>query len=165
MIGETADEHEAHAPAAVARIDDLHFEVDGRLPLDQLNRLTGLNVPEDAGFETIGGFLAITIGRVPETGAVLEHDGARYTVLDARPPTSQSRRHRPHAPRGHSAADRGRRWLAVPGGRDAVAGRSAFDVTLCLLEQFRNKPIQFPGDNLLAHDHITGPAPPRVHPR
>jgi CBS domain containing-hemolysin-like protein len=83
MIGEIADEHEAHAPAAVRRIDDLHFEVDGRLPLDQLNRLTGLNVPEDAGFETIGGFLAITIGRVPETGAVLEHDGARYTVLDA----------------------------------------------------------------------------------
>jgi putative hemolysin len=83
LIGEISDEHEANAPAAVRRIDDLHFEVDGRLPLEQLNRLTGLNVPEDAGFETVGGFLAMTIGRVPETGAVLEHDGARYTVLEA----------------------------------------------------------------------------------
>jgi CBS domain containing-hemolysin-like protein len=83
LIGEISDEHEAGAPAAVRRIDDLHFEVDGRLPLDQLNRVTGLNLPEDAGFETVGGFVAMTIGRVPETGAVLEHDSARYTVLNA----------------------------------------------------------------------------------
>jgi CBS domain containing-hemolysin-like protein len=83
LIGEISDEHESITQAAVKRIDEMRFEVDGRLPLEQLNRLTGLKVPEDSGYETVGGFIAMMIGRVPETGAVLEHDGARYTVLDA----------------------------------------------------------------------------------
>jgi CBS domain containing-hemolysin-like protein len=44
-----------------------------------------MNLPEDAGYETLAGFLTTSLARIPEKGAVYEQDKIRYTVLDAEP--------------------------------------------------------------------------------
>ena len=85
LLGDISDEHEPQEPPMFDRIDDQVSEVDARLPIDELNRLTGLSLPEDAGYETLGGFISTTLGRIPKAGTVLEHSGANFTVLDAEP--------------------------------------------------------------------------------
>jgi putative hemolysin len=85
LLGDISDEHEPQEPPMFDRIDDQVSEVDARLPIDELNRLIGLSLPEDAGYETLGGFISTTLGRIPKTGTVLEQGGAKFTVLDAEP--------------------------------------------------------------------------------
>ena len=85
LVGDISDEHEPLAPAMFKRLDEQSAEADARLYVDELNRLLGLSVPEDAGYDTLGGFVTTTLGRIPETGTTFEHDGAKFTVLDAEP--------------------------------------------------------------------------------
>jgi len=85
LVGEISDEHEPAEPAMLVRIDDNTSDADARIYIDELNRVLGLNLPEDAGYDTLGGFISTTLGRIPSTGESFEHGSARYTVLDAEP--------------------------------------------------------------------------------
>ena len=85
LVGEISDEHDTDEPAMLKKIDDKTVDADARIRIDDLNRLAGLNLPEDAGYETLAGFLTTNLSRIPEKGAVYEHDKVRYTVLDAEP--------------------------------------------------------------------------------
>jgi len=85
LVGEISDEHEPEVPAMLKRIDDQTVEADGRVPIDELNRVLGLNLPEEAGYETLAGFVSTTVGRIPEPGASFEYEGTRYVVVDAEP--------------------------------------------------------------------------------
>ena len=85
LVGDISDEHEPIEPALFKRLDDQSFEADARIYLDQLNRLSGLELPEDAGYETLGGFVSTTVGRIPAKGASFDYNGAHFTVLEAEP--------------------------------------------------------------------------------
>ena len=85
LVGDVSDEHEPSEPAMIQRIDDLTAEADARTYLDELNRVLGLNLPEDAGYDTLGGFVTTTAGKIPPTGTTFEHAGVKYTILDAEP--------------------------------------------------------------------------------
>jgi len=85
LVGEISDEHEPHAPAMLKRLSDTAFEADARLAIDQANQQCGLALPDDAGYETLGGFALATLGRIPQKGTAFDHGGVRYTVLDAEP--------------------------------------------------------------------------------
>ena len=85
LVGDIADEHEPVEPATFKRLDDNSADVDARIYIDELNRLMGLNLPEDAGYDTLGGYVSTTLGKIPESGTSFEHDGAKFTVLDAEP--------------------------------------------------------------------------------
>jgi CBS domain containing-hemolysin-like protein len=85
IVGDISDEHEPIGQEMLRRIDDATAEVDARMYIDQCNRLLGLNLPEDAGFDTLGGFVSNMLGRIPKTGTMFESHGARFTVLDAEP--------------------------------------------------------------------------------
>jgi len=85
LVGEMSDEHEADEPAMLKRIDDKTVDADARIRIEDLNRLAGLNLAEDAGYETLAGFLTTNLARIPEKGVVYEQGKVRYTVLDAEP--------------------------------------------------------------------------------
>jgi magnesium and cobalt transporter len=85
LVGEIADEHEPSEPALFKRLDDKSAEADAKMRIEDLNRILGLELPEDAGYETLGGFLTTSLAKIPDKGAVYEHHGVRYTVLDAEP--------------------------------------------------------------------------------
>jgi CBS domain containing-hemolysin-like protein len=67
------------------KLDDHTGEADARIRIEDLNRLMGLNLPEDAGYETLGGYVSTTVGRIPPKGTEFEQAGVRFTVLDAEP--------------------------------------------------------------------------------
>jgi putative hemolysin len=85
LVGEISDEHEPAQPGLFKKLDDKSADADAKIPIEQLNRLIEISLPEDAGYETLGGFLTTSLSRIPEKGATYEHKGVRYTVLEAEP--------------------------------------------------------------------------------
>lgn len=85
LIGEISDEHEPVELPMFQKLNESAFELDARVQVEEANRLCGLNLPEDAGFETVGGYVLSVLGRVPVKGTVFEQQGVRFTVLDAEP--------------------------------------------------------------------------------
>lgn len=85
LVGDISDEHEGIEPAMFNRIGENVIEADALLEIDEVNRLTGLHLPEDKGYTTLGGFVSTTIGRIPEPGTAVEYEGHKLTVLDAEP--------------------------------------------------------------------------------
>jgi putative hemolysin len=85
LVGDISDEHEPLGPAMFRPLSESAAEADARMYIDQLNRRMSLNLPEDAGYDTVGGYVTTTLGRIPEAGTTFEHDGVRFTVLEAEP--------------------------------------------------------------------------------
>jgi putative hemolysin len=85
LVGEISNEHEARPPDLLKRLDDHTAEVDARIYLDQLNRMMKLDLPEHAGYDTLGGFISTTLGKIPQRGTSFDYGSAKYTVLDAAP--------------------------------------------------------------------------------
>lgn len=85
LVGDISDEHEPSEMSMLKRLSDTTAEADARIYIHEFNRLLGLEIPEDAGYETLGGFLSTAMGRIPPPGAVYEHAHVRYTILDAEP--------------------------------------------------------------------------------
>ncbi len=48
------------------KLDDKTADADARIRIEDVNRLIGLNLPEDAGYETLGGFLSTTLRASPK---------------------------------------------------------------------------------------------------
>jgi putative hemolysin len=85
LVGPISDEHEPIEPRLFKRINEHTVEVDARIDVEELNRLMGLNLPENTGYATLGGFVLATLGRIPEPGATFEQNGVKYTILEAEP--------------------------------------------------------------------------------
>lgn len=85
LVGEISDEHEPQEPSSFKRLSPTSFEADARLYIDEANRLFGLNLPEDAGYDTLGGYVSTQLGHIPQKGTMFEQLGLRFTVLDAEP--------------------------------------------------------------------------------
>jgi putative hemolysin len=85
LIGELSDEHAPSEPSMIKRIDERIAEADARIYIEQINRVLNLDIPEDAGYETLGGFVSTTVGRIPDPGISFERNGVRYTIVDAEP--------------------------------------------------------------------------------
>ncbi|HYE21254.1 MAG TPA: hemolysin family protein [Tepidisphaeraceae bacterium] len=85
LVGEISDEHEPAGPSSIRRIDERTAEVDARMYLGDFNRHMKLKIPDDAGYETVGGFVSVTLGRIPPVGTTFDQDGVRYTIVAAEP--------------------------------------------------------------------------------
>jgi CBS domain containing-hemolysin-like protein len=82
LIGEIDDEHDKHA-VPVRRLSESELDVDGKVHLDQLNEDFGTKLPEDEDVETVGGFLALKLGRIPAKGDTVTLNGTSLTVTEA----------------------------------------------------------------------------------
>ncbi|MEO6204788.1 MAG: hemolysin family protein [Mycobacteriales bacterium] len=73
IVGEITDEYDREAPA-VERIDGTTHRVTARLPVEDLEELYDVELPHD-DVETVGGLLAMALGRVPIPGATAKIGG------------------------------------------------------------------------------------------
>jgi CBS domain containing-hemolysin-like protein len=73
IVGEITDEYDREAPP-VEEIDEHTRRVTARLPVEDLEELYGVDLPHD-DVETVGGLLAMALGRVPIPGATVEIAG------------------------------------------------------------------------------------------
>ena len=78
IVGEVADEHDP-ARAGVYRLG-AGWSAPGLLRPDELAEETGVRVPEDPAYETLGGLVMARLGRVPVPGDEVVVDGVRLRV-------------------------------------------------------------------------------------
>ncbi len=79
IFGEIEDEHDVHLPPAESAPV---LELDGGFNIRDLQTQYGIELPVDAGFETLAGFILSRLGHIPEAGAEIEYEGYRFTVLE-----------------------------------------------------------------------------------
>ena len=79
LVGEVADEHD-RTRGALARQADGSWVLPGVLRPDELHEATGLRVPDDGPWETVGGLLMARLGRVPVAGDEVVEGHVRLQV-------------------------------------------------------------------------------------
>lgn len=116
IFGEIQDEYEEDGSDGSVDIDPeaRAAELDARTYINDANdalEAIGVELPESDDYDTVGGFVVVTLGRIPEVGDRLEHQGVAVTVTQAEPTRVTRVRVEPVAPVEPSpveAADRGK---------------------------------------------------------
>ena len=80
IFGEIEDEHDERR--AHPRVDTGVIELDGTTPIRDLQMHYGIELPGDAGFETLAGFLLFQLGAIPKQGEAVEYGGRRYNITE-----------------------------------------------------------------------------------
>ncbi|TMK78462.1 MAG: HlyC/CorC family transporter [Actinobacteria bacterium] len=80
IVGEIEDEFDL-PDESVERLPDGRIRIDGTFPIDDFNEQFGVALPiED--YHTMAGFVFGLLGRAPEAGDRVEHDGVHFTVVE-----------------------------------------------------------------------------------
>ncbi len=77
------DLHDNHAKTAIQTTGDGRVVADASVPLADLSRALGRDLPEDGEFESLGGLIVSRAGRVPNVGTTLQISGMNFIVREA----------------------------------------------------------------------------------
>ncbi len=82
LFGEIEDEHDPENNEE-KQIDENTFIFSAKKNINEINDKYKLKLPEDADFESLGGYVLELFGRIPEPGETVEDEHFRYTVTKA----------------------------------------------------------------------------------
>ena len=77
IVGEIADEYDVDEVAPVEDLGEEKFRVSARLPIEDVGELYDIEFSEDLDVDTVGGLVALELGRVPLPGAEVISHGLR----------------------------------------------------------------------------------------
>jgi putative hemolysin len=80
IVGEIEDEFDL-PDESVEQVDDDTIRVDGTFPIDDFNERFHTTLPAE-DYHTLAGFVFGLLGRQPEVGDDISHDGMRFDVLE-----------------------------------------------------------------------------------
>ncbi len=83
LVGDIDDEDDADEPEEIRHLPDGSADVDAGLHVSEVNEEFGTEIPEEAGYETLAGFVLSELGYVPKEGEVVQAAGAEFRVLAA----------------------------------------------------------------------------------
>jgi CBS domain containing-hemolysin-like protein len=84
IVGEIEDEYDdTSTEQPIQKIDEQTAEMPARTRLDEVEGVLGIELPDNGTYETVGGFLIASIGRIPGKGDRFAVNGFDFTVLDA----------------------------------------------------------------------------------
>lgn len=110
IFGEIRDEYEPEeeGPAPVEIDPETHSaEIDARMDIDDANdelEPLAIELPSHDDYDTVGGFVIVTLGRIPEAGESFTHANLRVSVLEAEPTRVKRVRVEKIDPERHEAA-------------------------------------------------------------
>lgn len=79
LVGDVADEHDRRR-ASTFRTAGGAWILPGHLRPDEVKEITEIEIPESPSYETVGGYVMARLGRVAQTGDVVDEDGVSVTV-------------------------------------------------------------------------------------
>lgn len=79
IVGEIQDEYDAEEPTVEA-LNSHEYLFDARVPIDEVNKLLGVELPDEGG-DTLGGFIYSQLGKVPALGDRVEYENVTVEVL------------------------------------------------------------------------------------
>jgi putative hemolysin len=80
LVGEITDEHEPQTDVVKER--DGSYLVPGNMDVDRLMELFGVR-PENVQATTVAGLVSELVGRIPDTGEVIQQNGLRFEILQS----------------------------------------------------------------------------------
>jgi CBS domain containing-hemolysin-like protein len=80
IVGEIEDEFDL-PDESVEQVDDDTIRIDGTFPIDDFNERFRTDLPAE-DYHTVAGFVFGLLGRQPEVGDDISHDGMRFDVLE-----------------------------------------------------------------------------------
>ncbi|HLY19530.1 MAG TPA: hemolysin family protein, partial [Bryobacteraceae bacterium] len=81
IVGPIRDEYDEKNLAHAGTTEAGEVELDGATRIRDMESEYGIEIPAEAGFETLAGFLLYRLGYIPRAGEHVEFGGRRYTVL------------------------------------------------------------------------------------
>jgi CBS domain containing-hemolysin-like protein len=85
IVGPIQDEYDEKSQAHTggpAGAEPSEVSLDGATRIRDLETEYGIDIPAEAGFETLAGFLLYRLGYIPHAGEYVDYGGRRYTVLE-----------------------------------------------------------------------------------
>lgn len=83
IVGEIRDEYDKEEEEqTVKRIAVDHYIADGRTSISDLYKLTGVSLPADEAYETLGGFLISAFGKIPQKGFEYDYDHWKFRIVE-----------------------------------------------------------------------------------
>ncbi|MCA9134668.1 MAG: HlyC/CorC family transporter, partial [Planctomycetales bacterium] len=84
IVGEIADELDVDEDSEIFYDEDTHrIEAEGKVPVESIGQLLGVNLPESDDYDTVGGLVVHRLSEIPTVGTTVELNGIRITVLRA----------------------------------------------------------------------------------
>ena len=86
FVGVLFDEREANElnhNASIKKVEDNRWVVDALISIPDIEHETGLKIPDSGDYESIGGFVVASFGRIPKRGKSLKLDGMLITVVES----------------------------------------------------------------------------------
>jgi CBS domain containing-hemolysin-like protein len=80
IVGEIEDEFDL-PDESIEQIDEDTIRIDGTFPIDDFNERFRTDLPQE-DYHTVAGFVFGLLGRQPEVGDDISHDGMRFDVLE-----------------------------------------------------------------------------------
>ncbi|MGH2783731.1 MAG: hemolysin family protein [Actinomycetota bacterium] len=78
IVGEISDEYD-RSEELIEPVDATTVRVDGKLPIDELEEIVGVDLPDEE-WDTVGGLLAGVLGRLPKRGDEVTVGGVTFKV-------------------------------------------------------------------------------------
>jgi CBS domain containing-hemolysin-like protein len=82
IVGDIRDEHDNDEPPIVD-LGNGRLMVDAGVPIADLSRYLGIELPEGAHYNSLGGFIVDRVGQVPNVGETLSDFGLDFVIRDA----------------------------------------------------------------------------------
>jgi len=79
IVGEIRDEYDMEKPL-IQKKDKRTWIVEGKIDIEDMNEKTGLNIPDDEGYESLGGFIFDQLGHIPVENEKVEWDNVEFIV-------------------------------------------------------------------------------------
>ena len=84
IVGEISDEYDtAEDDFTIEKLDDYCAVASGVCRIDDVNEELDISLPEDQGYDTVGGFVSHSMGRIPLKGETYSCNGTTFTIIDA----------------------------------------------------------------------------------
>ncbi len=91
IFGDIKDEYEPPAPETpevILRVDQRRADLDAAARIMDVNGALeplGVQIPESENYDTVGGFIVTSLGRIPAQGETFRHESMLFTVVEAKP--------------------------------------------------------------------------------
>lgn len=82
IVGEIEDEFDQERKLFLETKDGGYI-VDAKMSISDVTEEIGIELPENSEYDTIGGFVVTTLGKVPQQGEAFQSNGVVVTVLEA----------------------------------------------------------------------------------
>lgn len=80
IVGEIQDEFDVEEKL-YRKISDICYEFDAKIPINDVNEILDIKLPDEENYESLGGFIYFVFGEVPENGDKKEYENLLITIL------------------------------------------------------------------------------------